>query len=51
MINNKGTGAGGAKTNHNGKNFDDKTDNEQRLLENGYTKKYLKDLQKKKLYR
>ena len=25
---NRGTGAGGAKTNHNGKKFEDKTDNE-----------------------
>lgn len=41
---NRGTGAGGAKTNHNGKKFEDKTDNEHKLLEHGYTKKYMKDI-------
>jgi len=41
---NRGTGAGGAKTNHNGKKFEDKTDNENMLLENGYTKKYMKNI-------
>ncbi len=37
MIVNKGTGAGGANTNYYGKKFEDKTNNQQRLLENGYT--------------
>ena len=35
---NKGTGAGGANTNYFGKKFEDKTNNEFRLLENGYIK-------------
>ena len=35
---NKGTGAGGATTNVNGKRFEDNTNNYLRLLENGYTK-------------
>jgi len=35
---NKGTGAGGAKTNYHGKKFEEKTNNEMRLLENDYTK-------------
>lgn len=38
IVNNKGTGAGGANTNYYGKKFEDKTNNQQRLLENGYTK-------------
>jgi len=33
---NKGTGAGGANTNYYGKKFEEKTNNEQRLLEMGY---------------
>ena len=37
-IINKGTGAGGANTNLYGKQFEDKTNNEPRLLEMGYTK-------------
>lgn len=37
---NKGTGAGGANTNLYGKKFEDKTNNELRLLEQGYTKQY-----------
>jgi hypothetical protein len=36
---NKGTGAGGANTNYYGKKFEEKTNNSQRLLEMGYTKK------------
>ena len=36
---NKGTGAGGANTNHNGKAFEAKTDNKDRLLSNGYIEK------------
>lgn len=35
---NRGTGAGGANTNYYGKMFEEKTNNQQRLLENGYTK-------------
>lgn len=38
MIQNKGTGAGGANTNANGKPFEEKTSNEPRLLANGYKK-------------
>jgi hypothetical protein len=38
IIVNKGTGAGGANTNYYGKKFEEKTNNQQRLLENGYTK-------------
>lgn len=34
---NKGTGAGGANTNYYGKKFEDKTNNQQRLLDVGYT--------------
>ena len=33
---NKGSGAGGANTNYHGKRFEDKTNNKQRLLEDGY---------------
>ena len=40
-IQNKGTGAGGAKTNVNGKTFETKTDNEPRLLSNGYVRKII----------
>jgi hypothetical protein len=35
---NKGTGAGGSNTNYFGKKFEEKTDNQKRLLENGYEK-------------
>lgn len=35
---NKGTGAGGANTNLYGKKFEEKTNNQHRLLEAGYTK-------------
>jgi hypothetical protein len=38
IIINKGTGAGGANTNYYGKMFEEKTNNQQRLLEMGYTK-------------
>ena len=38
-IINKGTGAGGANTNVTGKSFEQKTENETRLLEAGFTKK------------
>ena len=36
---NKGTGAGGAKTNENGKRFEETTNNELRLVSQGFTKK------------
>jgi len=38
QIVNKGTGAGGSKTNLTGKKFEDKTNNQSRLLEMGYSK-------------
>jgi hypothetical protein len=38
IIINKGTGAGGANTNLYGKKFEEKTNNEIRLLADGYTK-------------
>ena len=37
-LKNKGTGAGGAKTNENGKQFEEITNNEMRLLSQGFTK-------------
>ena len=37
VIINKGKGAGGANTNKNGKQFEEKTNNQTRLLEMGYT--------------
>ncbi len=36
VIINKGTGAGGANTNYYGKKFEEKTNNQPRLLEEGY---------------
>jgi len=36
LIINRGTGAGGANTNYHGKLFEEKTNNTQRLLEQGY---------------
>jgi hypothetical protein len=38
MIVNKGTGAGGANTNYYGKKFEEKTNNQTRLFNNGYIK-------------
>jgi len=38
-VQNRGTGAGGANTNINGKAFEEKTDNEKRLLEQGFVMK------------
>jgi hypothetical protein len=38
MSVNRGTGAGGANTNHHGKKFEEKTNNTNRLLEIGYIK-------------
>ncbi len=37
-IINRGTGAGGANTNYHGKKFEDKTNNQIRLLNDGYIK-------------
>ena len=37
-IINRGTGAGGSNTNYYGKKFEEKTNNETRLLEDGYAK-------------
>jgi hypothetical protein len=50
-ILNKGTGAGGANTNLNGKNFEAKTSNEPRLLLQGFIKTYMdKKEQKNNFY-
>ena len=38
IITNKGTGAGGANTNYYGKKFEEKTNNQTRLLDDGYVK-------------
>lgn len=38
-VQNRGTGAGGANTNVNGKAFEEKTNNEPRLLQAGFVKK------------
>ena len=38
IIINKGTGAGGANTNYYGKKFEEKTNNQTRLLNDGYIK-------------
>ena len=40
VIKNKGTGAGGSNTNYFGKKFEEKTNNQTRLLNDGYTKNY-----------
>jgi hypothetical protein len=40
---NKGTGAGGANTNYYGKRFEEKTNNETRLLESGFIKHLFDD--------
>lgn len=45
---NRGTGAGGAKTNANGKQFEDKTDNSLRLLSIGYKKNKIEEKNKSK---
>jgi hypothetical protein len=42
-IINRGTGAGGANTNINGKSFEKKTENEVRLLANGFIRKNIPD--------
>lgn len=46
-IINKGTGAGGSNTNYYGKMFEDKTNNEIRLIEEGFTKKIFDDKKSK----
>lgn len=45
---NKGTGAGGSTTNHNGIAFETKTDNEHRLLSNGFVRKNIPGKEKTK---
>lgn len=47
---NKGSGAGGANTNHYGKKFEEKTNIEGRLLELGYIKNTFTKKTKKKYY-
>jgi len=47
MITNKGTGAGGANTNYYGKKFEDKTNNQIRLLNDGFIKHTLSNNSKK----
>ena len=44
---NKGTGAGGSNTNYYGKQFEEKTNNEARLLEQGFVKRSLTSTPKK----
>jgi hypothetical protein len=46
-IINKGTGAGGANTNHHGKMFEEKTNNQTRLLSDGYTANHFSKKSKK----
>ena len=43
---NKGTGAGGSNTNHNGIAFEMKTDNEHRLISNGFIRKNINGKEK-----
>lgn len=45
---NKGTGAGGSNTNHNGIAFEMKTDNETRLISNGFVRKNINGKEKTK---
>ena len=45
---NKGTGAGGSNTNHNGIAFEEKTDNEHRLISNGFVRKNITGKEKTK---
>jgi hypothetical protein len=47
VIVNKGTGAGGSNTNYYGKKFEEKTNNEKRLIEMGYIKNSFNKKQKK----
>jgi hypothetical protein len=50
IIINKGTGAGGANTNYYGKKFEEKTNNEQRLLNLGYIKNSITKKKSKEKY-
>ena len=50
IITNKGTGAGGSNTNYYGKIFEEKTNNQSRLINNGYTKNNLLKKPKKTIY-
>ena len=47
---NRGTGAGGANTNLNGKTFEQKTENESRLLSDGFIRKDIPGTKGKKCY-
>ena len=47
-MHNKGTGAGGSNTNHNGIAFENKTDNEPRLLSSGFVRKNITGKEKTK---
>jgi hypothetical protein len=47
IILNKGTGAGGANTNYHGKKFEEQTNNESRLLAQGYSKQSISSNPKK----
>ena len=49
-IINKGTGAGGKNTNYYGKEFENKSDNQKRLLNDGYIKKEFTDINNNKVY-
>ena len=48
VLVNRGTGAGGANTNKSGKTFEQKTENESRLLATGFLKKSIVDKNKAK---
>ena len=50
VIVNKGTGAGGATTNYYGKQFEEKTNNHRRLLEDGYIQEHFTHKTKKVYY-
>ena len=47
-VQNRGTGAGGANTNANGKPFEEKTENVSRLLSNGFIRKAIPNCDKTK---
>lgn len=49
-IKNKGTGAGGSNTTLNGKRFEERTDNTQYLLKNGYIKEIFTNKTRKKYH-
>jgi hypothetical protein len=50
IINNKGIGAGGSNTNYYGKRFEEKTNNQKRLLDSGYHKHFFPIKQNKYNY-